>query len=152
MDRCLKGSFWKLQNLLLLSKACGFSKNEFRPRASTLPGSLWEMQIPRPHHRPADLGTEGGAESSVFSKFSRRFWHTGVKDHCCRWRWRWSLPVGEDCISGIEPWGIQCTFIRRLEETLCPFPRKILSCFLASPLSQGQQKPGICVSCPHSHA
>lgn len=85
MDRCLKGRFWKLQNLLLLSKACGFSKNEFRPRASTLPGSLWEMQIPRPHHRPADLGTEGGAESSVFSKFSRRFWHTGVKDHCCRW-------------------------------------------------------------------
>lgn len=59
--------------------------------------------------------------------------------------------VVEYCISGREPWGVQCTFIRRLEETLSSFPRKILSCFLASPLSQGQQKPGICVSCLHSH-
>lgn len=104
------------------------------------------MQIPRPHHRPADLGTEGGAESSVFSKFSRRFRHTGVR----------TTAVGEYCISGIEPWGIHCTFIRRLEETLSPFLRKILSCFLASPLSQGQQKPGICFLSPlsclkHSH-
>lgn len=140
-DRCLKARFWKLRNLLLLSKAYGFSKIELRPGASTLPGSLWEMQIPRPHHRPADLGTESGAESSVFSKFSRRFWHMGVR----------ITAVVEYCISGREPWGVQCTFIRRLEETLSSFPRKILSCFLASPLSQGQQKPGICVSCLHSH-
>lgn len=137
-DRCLKARFWKFRNLLLLSKACGFSKIELRPGASTLPGSLWEKcKFPGP---TTDLQI-WELRVGLSHLFSARFWHTGVR----------ITAAVEYCISGREPWDIQCTFIRRLEETLSSFLRKILSCFLASPLSQGQQKPGMCVSCPHSH-